>query len=111
MLHEWTPITQFESQRNIRRVYEDRSLWILGRDTTPMNASDSNRCAIANLKGPSCTKNSTESKFSTEWIIATEIAKHSVSVNRRFSNGHFSAELKKLEKNPRDGGQRQKVNP
>ena len=33
-LHKWTPITRFESQRNERRVYEDRFFCVLGGDMT-----------------------------------------------------------------------------
>ena len=30
MLHQWTPIARFESQRNERRVYKDQILFLEG---------------------------------------------------------------------------------
>ena len=36
MLHEWTPIMRFESQRNERRFYEDQFLF-LGRGDMSAN--------------------------------------------------------------------------
>ena len=34
ILHQWTPIARFESQRNERKVYEDQILLFVGGDMT-----------------------------------------------------------------------------
>ena len=43
ILHQWTPIARFKSQRNERKACEDQILCFRGEIWAPTNTSDSNR--------------------------------------------------------------------